>query len=159
MASDKGGAVKHLVLDVNGRETAIESAPDTPLLFVLRNEIGLKGAKLGCQLEQCGACAVLVDGKNVLSCNMPVEQFRGMRITTPECRNDDQLVAVKDAFIRAGAAQCGYCIPGMVIAATALLKAEPNPSLARIREALEQHLCRCGTQQRVLAAIEELANG
>jgi nicotinate dehydrogenase subunit A len=148
-----------ITLKVNGLDRTITSDPETPLLFVLRNELGLRGAKLGCGLEQCGACAVLVDGERVLSCNVPAAGFVGKRITTPECSDDPLLSEVRKAFVRAGAAQCGYCIPGMVIAATALLATKRNSSETQIREALQQHLCRCGTQQRVLEAIQELANG
>lgn len=148
-----------LILDVNGVARPVSSDPDTPLLFVLRNEFGLKGAKLGCGLEQCGACAVLVDDERVLSCNAPAAGFAGKRITTPERDDAPFLAQVRDAFVRHGAAQCGYCIPGMVIAATALLTAERRPSETLIREALQQHLCRCGTQQRVLNAVRELADG
>src|SRR5690606_29653111 len=148
-----------LVLHVNGSEVAVNASPETPLLFVLRNELGLKGAKLGCGLEQCGACAVLADGKKVLSCSAPVGEFAGKKIVTPECADEETLRAVREAFVRAGAAQCGYCIPGMVIAAAALVSAKPDPSEEEIREALQQHLCRCGTHKRVLAAIGELTHG
>lgn len=148
-----------ITLLVNGRDRKISVDPETPLLFVLRNELGLKGAKLGCGLEQCGACAVLVDGASVLSCNAPVGGFVGRQIVTPEYADDPQLAHVQDAFVRAAAAQCGYCIPGMTIAATALLRSNQQPSEIEIRAALQGHLCRCGTQQRVLDAIRELAHG
>lgn len=133
--------------------------PSTPLLYVLRNELGLIGPKFGCGLEQCGACAVLVDGRSLLSCNAPVGQFDGCHIETPESDNDPLLERVRAAFVAAGAAQCGYCIPGMVIAATALLRAMPAPDDTAIRAALQPHLCRCGTQVRVLRAVRALSAG
>jgi aerobic-type carbon monoxide dehydrogenase small subunit (CoxS/CutS family) len=146
-------------LHVNGTLQTVASHPYTPLLFVLRNELGLKGAKLGCGLEQCGSCAVMVDGERVLSCNAPMVDFAHKQIVTPECADNPQLLNVRDAFVRAGAAQCGYCIPGMVIAATALLSSNQHPSEQQIRDTLQQHLCRCGSHQRVLQAVRELANG
>lgn len=148
-----------ITLDVNGVLRDVRSDPDTPLLFVLRNEFGLKAAKLGCGLEQCGACAVLVNGQHVLSCSSPVGNFQGQKVVTPECQNHGELAAVRAAFQRAGAAQCGYCIPGMVVAATALLIANRHPSEEQIRQGLSKHLCRCGTQQRVLQAVRDLAHG
>jgi aerobic-type carbon monoxide dehydrogenase small subunit (CoxS/CutS family) len=148
-----------LTLTVNGKVQTVTSDPETPLLFVLRNELGLKGAKLGCGLEQCGACAVIVNNERTLSCNEPVASFAGKEIVTPECADHHQLSRVRDAFVRAGAAQCGYCIPGMVIAATALLLSNRHPSKQQISDALQQHLCRCGSQQRVLQAVRELSDG
>jgi aerobic-type carbon monoxide dehydrogenase small subunit (CoxS/CutS family) len=145
-----------LSLSVNGRQMDVRSDHATPLIFVLRNEFGLTGAKIGCALEQCGACAVLSDGKKVLSCNAPVGQFRGCRIQTPETSDDLIIERVRKAFVEAGAAQCGYCIPGMVMASAALLRSTPRPPEAEIREALNQHLCRCGTQLRVLRAVRAL---
>lgn len=158
MTSDQHEAPT-LALTVNGTVRTITSALDTPLLFVLRNELGLKGAKLGCGLEQCGSCAVMVNGERTLSCNAPVAGFVGKQIVTPESANHHRLAEVRDAFVRAGAAQCGYCIPGMVIAATALLLSNRNPSRQQINDALQQHLCRCGSQQRVLQAIRDLSDG
>jgi aerobic-type carbon monoxide dehydrogenase small subunit (CoxS/CutS family) len=144
-------------LRVNGVSHHSRSDPATPLIFVLRNELGLMGTKLGCGLEQCGACAVLVDGSSVLSCNAPVAQFEGRNIETVEAQGNPLLERVRAAFVAAGAAQCGYCIPGMVIAAAALLRATPRPDDRAIREALRPHLCRCGTQARVLRAVRTLA--
>jgi aerobic-type carbon monoxide dehydrogenase small subunit (CoxS/CutS family) len=146
-----------VLLRVNGTPRQICSDPATPLVFVLRNELGLIGTKLGCELEQCGACAVLVDGASVLSCNAPVGQFEGREIETVEAADNRLLELVCAAFVKAGAAQCGYCIPGMVIAATALLRASPRPAERAIREALQPHLCRCGTHARVLLAVRALA--
>jgi aerobic-type carbon monoxide dehydrogenase small subunit (CoxS/CutS family) len=147
-----------LMLRVNGSDHEIRADPATPLVYVLRNELGLTGVKLGCGLEQCGACAVLVDGKSALSCNAPVEQFVGGDIRTIETRDDPVLDKGKAAFIDAGAAQCGYCIPGLVIAVTALLKQSGRPTESEIREALQPHLCRCGTHARILTAARKLAS-
>jgi len=147
-----------LMLRVNGWNHEILADAATPLVYVLRNELGLTGTKLGCALEQCGACAVLVDGKSVLSCNAPVAQFVGRDIRTIEAPGDPMLVRVKAAFVDAGAAQCGYCIPGLVIAVTALLKQSAHPVESEIRAALQPHLCRCGTHARILAAVRKLAS-
>ena len=139
-----------------GRE--IGSDPATPLVYVLRNELGLTGTKLGCGLEQCGACAVLVNGVSVLSCNAPVGQFADCDIETVEAATL-MLKRVRAEFVKAGAAQCGYCIPGMVIAATALLRVTPKPDERAMRAALQPHLCRCGTHVRVLRALRALTAG
>ena len=146
-----------LTLRVNGRDHALRADPSTPLLYVLRNELGFTGAKFGCGVEQCGACAVLVDGRSVLSCNAPAGQFAGRDIRTIEFRDEPTLERAKAAFVAAGAAQCGYCIPGMVIAVAALLGQSPRPTEGEIRTALTPHLCRCGTHSRILAAARRLA--
>jgi nicotinate dehydrogenase subunit A len=147
-----------LVLRVNGSEHEVQAAPDTPLLFVLRNDLGLRAAKLGCGLEQCGACTVLVDGEPVPSCQAPVESFVGRAITTLEGigtpASPDPL---QSAFVAEGAAQCGYCIPGIVVAARALLDRVPQPSDADIRGALDGHLCRCGSHPQILRAVRRAA--
>lgn len=143
---------------VNGVTRQIASDTSTPLAYVLRNELGLTGTKLGCGLEQCGACAVLVDGISTLSCNAPVGQFSGRNIETAETSANPTLTRVQAAFVRAGAAQCGYCIPGMTIAAAALLSANPRPDEGAIRGALQPHLCRCGTHVRVLRALRALSS-
>jgi len=144
-------------LRVNGSVHAIAADPATPLVYVLRNELGLTGTKLGCGLEQCGACAVLVDGVSTLCCNAPAGQFAGRDIVTVEAAGEALLDAVGAAFVAAGAAQCGYCIPGMVIAVAGLLRADPRPGDEAIRAALQPHLCRCGTHARVLRAVAALA--
>ncbi len=144
-------------LKVNGVDHTIEGSPQTPLLFVLRNELGLIGAKLGCGAEQCGACAVLVDGKSRLSCMAPVSDFAGKSITTVEgLASGGALRPVQSAFMTEAAAQCGYCTPGLLIAVTGLFNAKPQPTKGEIAEALSGHLCRCGSQPRVLAAIRAL---
>ena len=144
-------------LIVNDREVEVAADPSTPLVYVLRNELGLTGTKLGCGLEQCGACAVLVDGRSVLSCNAPVGQFAGRAVHTVESPHHARLQSVKAALVDAGAAQCGYCIPGMVVALAALLERTSRPDDVAIRAALRPHLCRCGTHARVLAAARALA--
>ncbi|MBT5047144.1 MAG: (2Fe-2S)-binding protein, partial [Rhodospirillaceae bacterium] len=130
-------------LRVNGEIHDIDADPAMPLIFALRNHLGLVGAKLGCSLEQCGACAVLVDGEPVLSCVRAVSEFENTDITTIEGLVDgDRPSAIQQAFIEEGAAQCGYCTSGIVIAATALLDNNKQPDRADIAEALKDHLCR-----------------
>ncbi|MBT5458413.1 MAG: (2Fe-2S)-binding protein [Rhodospirillaceae bacterium] len=147
-------------LRVNGEIHDIDADPAMPLIFALRNHLGLVGAKLGCSLEQCGACAVLVDGEPVLSCVRAVSEFENTDITTIEGLVDgDRPSAIQQAFIEEGAAQCGYCTSGIVIAATALLDNNKQPDRADIAEALKDHLCRCGSHTRVFAAIERAAKG
>ena len=146
------------VLRVNGATHDIDSDPATPLIFVLRNRLGLTGAKFGCGLEQCGACAVLVDGEAVLSCVRAVSEFEDCDIVTAEGLGAGGAPSdVQRAFIAEGAAQCGYCTPGIVVATTALLARNPSPGRAEIAEALDGHLCRCGSHLRVLKAIDRLA--
>ena len=131
-----------------------------PLIFALRNHLSLTGAKLGCGLEQCGACTVLVDGEPVQSCVRAVSEFEGKDVVTVEgigARETGQ--AVQEAFIAEGAAQCGYCTAGLVVATTALLERNDNPSRAEIAEALYDNLCRCGSHARVLAAIDRVIGG
>ena len=145
-------------LNVNGAAREIEADPSTPLLFVLRNQLGLTGAKLGCGLEQCGTCAVLADGEPVLSCVRAVSEFEGNQIRTVEgLVENGKPSAVQQAFIDEGAAQCGYCTTGLVVATTALLEQNPKPDRQAIDTALADHLCRCGSHIRVLKAIDRLA--
>ncbi len=146
-----------IALRVNGKSHDIETDPATPLVFVLRNQLGLTGPKLGCGLEQCGACAVLVDGEPVLSCVRAVSEFAGADIVTAEgLVKDGEGNRIQRAFIEEGAAQCGYCTPGIVIATTALLNRTPKPDRTEITQALHGHLCRCGSHARVLRAIDRL---
>lgn len=150
--------MQEIELRVNGSEHRISADPATPLLFVLRNQLGLKGAKLGCGLEQCGACAVLVDGVSKLSCAVAASDFQGKEIVTVEgLAGGGDGNDVQKAFVAAAAAQCGYCTPGLVVAATALLRKSPKPDDGQIREALMPHLCRCGSQPRILRALRQLA--
>ena len=147
-----------LTLNINGSPCQVSSDPDTPLIYVLRDELKLKGTKLGCGLEQCGACAVLVDGAPVLSCVSPVSMFEDAAITTIEgigARETGR--RVQQAFVARSAAQCGYCTAGMVVAATALLDENRAPNRDEIVRALTPHLCRCGSHPRVLRAVEEAA--
>lgn len=143
---------------VNGAAREVEADPATPLLFVLRNQLGLTGAKLGCGLEQCGTCAVLVDGEPVLSCVRAVSEFEGNQIRTVEgLVENGKPSPVQQAFIDEGAAQCGYCTAGLVVATTALLQQNPKPDRQAIDMALANHLCRCGSHVRVLKAIDRIA--
>ncbi len=152
--------MEQITLLVNGTEHRINADPATPLLFVLRNNLGLTGAKLGCGLEQCGACAVLVDGVSTLCCVLPAGDFIGKEIVTVEgLAGDGDGNDVQRAFTAASAAQCGYCTPGLVIAATALMRKSPKPDDDEIRDALVPHLCRCGSQPRILRALKQLAGG
>lgn len=145
-------------LTVNGVSHAVECDPATPLIYVLRNRLGLTGPKLGCALEQCGACTVLVDGEATQCCVRAVSEFEGADIRTIEgLEEDDTGKRVRDAFVALNAAQCGYCTPGLVTAATALLKRNAEPSRDDILEALENNLCRCGSHARVIAAIARAA--
>ena len=144
-------------LKINGIINQIKVEPETPLLFVLRNSLGLTGAKLGCGLEQCGACAVLVDGNSTLTCVSAVSDFQDKDIITIEgIAQDGKLSPVQKAFIDAGAAQCGYCIPGLVVAVTGLLQENSDPDSAEVQNALASHLCRCGSHGRIIAAIDSL---
>ena len=151
-------AKETLVLSVNGERREIACDPSTPLIFVLRNDLGLTGAKLGCGLEQCGACTVLVDGKATLCCNRPAGEFAGREIVTVEALAKDPVGAsVQKAFVAEGAAQCGYCTTGMVVAVTSLLKANAKPDHDAVIAALADNLCRCGSHSRVLAAVRRAA--
>ncbi|WP_128564274.1 (2Fe-2S)-binding protein [Methylobacterium crusticola] len=145
-------------LTVNGRSHRVEAAPETPLLYVLRDDLGLDGAKFGCGLGQCGACTVVVDGRAVLSCLTPVAVLEGRAVTTVEGLGSPEAPGpLQAAFIAENAAQCGYCIAGMVMRAHALLSANPHPDEAEIRAAMALNLCRCGTHMRILAAIRRAA--
>jgi nicotinate dehydrogenase subunit A len=141
-------------LKVNGAVRSVPAEPDTPLLYVLRNDLALNGAKFGCGLSQCGACTVLVDGHAVRSCVTAIGTLGQSEITTIEGLGD---VAhphpLQQAFIDEQAAQCGYCINGMIMTAKALLDRNPHPSEAEVREGLALNLCRCGTHNRIVRAI------
>jgi nicotinate dehydrogenase subunit A len=144
-----------ITLDVNGKPQPVESDPATPLLYVLRDELQLNGAKFGCGLGQCGACTVLIDRQAVFSCVVPVSAVQGRRITTLEGLGTiDNPGRMQRAFIEEQAAQCGFCIPGMIMRAQALLERNSKPSLAEIREHMSPNLCRCGTHMRILRAVE-----
>jgi aerobic-type carbon monoxide dehydrogenase small subunit (CoxS/CutS family) len=142
-------------LNVNGHEHEVTADPQTPLLYVLRNDLGLNAAKFGCGLGQCGSCTVVVDGAAVFSCVTPIAALQDRRIITVEGLGSvDNPGPLQRAFIELQAAQCGYCIPGMMMRAYALLEKNSNPSEAEIRKSLEPNLCRCGTHMRILAAVK-----
>ena len=145
-------------LTVNGARHVSAAAPDTPLLYVLRNDIGINSAKYGCGIAQCGACTVMLDGKAVRSCILPASAASKGKITTLEgIGSTDKLHALQKAFIEEQAAQCGYCISGMIMTAKALLDRVPNPTENEIREAMAGNLCRCGTHTRILSAVARAA--
>ncbi|HYZ63954.1 MAG TPA: (2Fe-2S)-binding protein [Acetobacteraceae bacterium] len=146
-------------LNVNGNPHEVDAEPDTPLLYVLRDELGLHGAKFGCGLGQCGACTVIVDDKAVFSCLTPLSSLEGKRVRTIEGlgTGPDAPGRLGQAFIEEQAAQCGYCIAGMIMRAQALLERQPHPTEQQIRDAMAVNLCRCGTHMRILAAVRRAA--
>jgi aerobic-type carbon monoxide dehydrogenase small subunit (CoxS/CutS family) len=154
-----------LSIKVNGRVSPVSSSPDTPLLYVLANELGLRGPRFGCGLAQCGSCSVLADGVEIRSCVTPVANVAGKSITTLEglaawyaekksLAPAPALHPLQQAFIDEQAPHCGYCINGMIIKGSELLSQNPRPSDAEIRQAMNGHLCRCGTYPRVMKAIQ-----
>ena len=149
-----------LKLHVNGAEMQTQAAEDEPLLWVLRNRLGLTGTKYGCGEGQCGACTVLLNGKATRSCLTPASAAAGAKITTIEgLEQQGRLTAVQEAFLEEGAMQCGYCTSGMVMAATALLREHAHPSEEQVMEAMNGNMCRCGTYPRIAAAIRRAASG
>ena len=152
-----------LTLTVNGAQHAVSAAPQTPLLYVLRNELKLTSPRLGCGVAQCGACAVLVDGKEVRACIAPVSSVIGKQVTTIEgLATAGTLHPVQQAWIDEQVPQCGYCQSGMMIAAVELLSKNPNPSVAQIKDAFTNtppspHLCRCGTYAAIIDAVQRAA--
>lgn len=140
-----------IVIEVNGERRSVAAEPETPLLYVLRNHLGLMGTRFGCGSGQCGACLVLVDGRAIASCDMPLSLAVNRKITTIEGLNGEH--PVQKALERHQAAQCGYCMSGIVMSAVALLASEKSPSEERIRTALDKNLCRCGSHNRVVRAI------
>jgi nicotinate dehydrogenase subunit A len=146
-------------LKVNGATRSVPAEPDTPLLYVLRNDLELNGAKFGCGMAQCGACTVLVDGKAVRSCVTDIGSLANAEITTLEGLGTiDKPHALQRAFIEEQAAQCGYCINGMIMSAKALLDRNPKPTENDVRQALAANLCRCGTHNRIVRAVLRAAN-
>lgn len=151
-------ATRSLTLRVNGAEHRLDVRPDAPLLYILRNDLALNGPKFGCGLGECGACAVLVDGVEARSCLIPVSGMVGREITTLEGLGSvDAPDPIQQAFIDQQAAQCGYCINGMVMTTRALLNRNPSPSEEDIRRALAFNLCRCGTHVEILQAVRQAA--
>jgi len=146
-------------LTVNGSVRAVDAKADTPLLYVLRNDLGLVGSRFGCGSGQCGACVVLVDGRPMASCDLPVSFAEGKQITTIEgLGRDGELHPVQRALVAEQAAQCGYCMSGIAVAAAALLATNRKPTEKQVREALDKHLCRCGSHNRVVRAVMSVAN-
>ena len=141
-------------LSVNDRIFDVTANPDTPLLYVLRNDLGLVGSRFGCGGGQCGACFVLVDGKPMASCDLPVWSIENKKIVTVEGLDG----RIQRALVAEQAAQCGYCISGIAISASSLISQNKNPTETEIREALEKHLCRCGSHGRVIRAIQRAAH-
>ncbi len=149
---------RSVTLTVNGATRSLEVSPDTPLIYILRNDFELNGPKFGCGLGECGACAVLVDGRPVRSCAIGVAAVEGRAITTLEgLGTSAKPHPVQQAFVDMQAAQCGYCLNGMIIATAGLLNRNPAPDEAAIRKALGRHLCRCGTHIEILAAARRAA--
>jgi nicotinate dehydrogenase subunit A len=145
-------------LSVNGERHDIDADPETPLLYILRDDLKLNGAKYGCGLGQCGSCTVMVDGEAAFSCLVPLLLLEGKEITTLEGLGTiDNPGPMQRAFIEEQAAQCGYCIPGMMMRAQALLQKNPQASDAEIRTHLQPNLCRCGTHMRIMRAVKRAA--
>jgi nicotinate dehydrogenase subunit A len=145
---------KKLTITVNGRRHAVQAAPATPLLYVLRNELGLHGPRFGCGLSQCGACTVHVGGEAVRSCVVPVSSVASQRVTTLEGLGTEKSPhPLVEAFIAEDAAQCGYCINGMVMQSVAFLRRNPRPTEDQIKKALNANICRCGTHYRIVKAV------
>ena len=146
-------------MTVNGRRREVRVEPDAPLLYVLRNDLGVNGPKFGCGLAQCGACTVHLDGTAIRSCATPVKSAHGARVTTLEgLATDGTLHAVQQAFIDEQAAQCGYCISGWILTAAALLRDNPKASDAEIRKGLSGLKCRCGSHMSMLRAVKLAAS-
>lgn len=145
-----------LTLEVNGAVRSVAAAPETPLLYVLRNDLGLAGTRFGCGSGQCGACFVLIDGRAMASCDLPVSFVQGKKVTTIEGLNGAH--PVQRALVAEQAAQCGYCMSGIVMSAVALLSQNKAPTEPQILAALDKNLCRCGSHNRVLRAVRRAAD-
>ncbi|MFD2999510.1 (2Fe-2S)-binding protein [Pontibacter toksunensis] len=146
-------------LQVNGIKRAVSAGAGTSLLYVLRDELDLTGTKYGCGEGQCGACTVLMDGKAVRSCSVPLRAAEGKQVTTIEgLEKEGKLHPVQEAFLNVDVFQCGYCAPGMIMSAVALLKDNPKPSQEEIVDYMNGNICRCGTYPRIVRAIQEASN-
>ena len=146
-------------LSINGKPVDVAAKAETPLLYVLRNELGLVGSRFGCGSGQCGACFVLVDGRPMASCDLPISFVADKKVTTVEgLEKAGQPHPVQKALLEEQAAQCGYCMSGITISASALLAENPHPSDDQIRKALDKHLCRCGSHNRVVRAVRKAAH-
>jgi len=149
---------KTFTLHVNGKSHDVTTEADTPLLYVLRNDLGLKSAKYGCGQEQCGACSVIIDGERAFSCSVDIADAADKEITTLEgIGSAEKPHPIQTAFIAEQAAQCGYCTAGIIVATKVLLDGNPNPDMAAIRTALQDNLCRCGVHSRVFRAVRRAA--
>lgn len=151
---------QEITLNINGRDHTVTTDPSRPLLDVLREDLGLTGAKYGCGERQCGACTVLANGRPIFSCATRVATVRGRKLETIEGLADgEKLHPVQQAFVDEGVAQCGYCTPGMIMTAVSLLRREENPSAETIRREMQRNMCRCGTYTRIVRAVERAAGG
>jgi nicotinate dehydrogenase subunit A len=149
-----------LVIHVNGKNRTVEAEPESMLLYALRDNLGLRGPKFGCGLSECGACTVLLNGKAIHSCVMPLKMVEGQKVTTLEgLVEDGKPNKLQQAFIDEQAAQCGYCINGMIMKAQALIDQNPHATRDEIKDSLEGNLCRCGTHMRILRAVERVTQG
>jgi aerobic-type carbon monoxide dehydrogenase small subunit (CoxS/CutS family) len=150
---------KKISFTLNGKKTEFEADPKETLLWVLRNRLGLTGTKFGCGQGYCGSCTVLIDNEAVRSCTLPVSDVEGKQVLTIEgLAPDGKLSPLQQAFVDHDALQCGYCTPGMIMNATALLKKNPKPARQEIIEGMEDNLCRCGAHKRIIEAIESVAS-
>jgi nicotinate dehydrogenase subunit A len=148
-----------VTINVNGHDHVVDAPPDSMLLYALRDDLGLRGPKFGCGLSECGACTVIMNGTAVHSCITPLSFAEGQKITTLEgLGTKENPSELQQAFIDEQAAQCGYCIGGMIMTAQALLDRNPHPTRDDIKQALDGNLCRCGTHMRILRAVEHVAN-
>ena len=145
--------------DVNGQQRRFDGDPETPLLWVIRDELGLTGTKYGCGIAQCGACTVHVDGQPLRSCSAPIAAIAGRKVTTIEGLASPAAKAVQKAWVALDVVQCGYCQSGQIMSASALLAAKPKPTDADIDNAMAGNICRCGTYPRIRAAIHKAAKG
>lgn len=147
-----------ITLNINNNSYQVDASADMPLLWAIRDMVGLTGTKFGCGMAQCGACTIHVDGKPVRSCSFPVGAAVGKKITTIEGMSDKITKAIQDAWVELQVPQCGYCQSGQIMSAVALLKSKPKPTDADIDAAMQGNLCRCGTYQRIRTAIHKAAD-
>lgn len=150
--------MKKYTIDINGKKTQVEAEPDTPMLWVIRDYVGLKGTKFGCGMALCGACTIHLDGQPVRSCQTPISTVKKKKITTIEGISDNIDHAVQKAWIEEQVPQCGYCQSGQIMSAVALLKAKPNPTDDDIDTYMSGNICRCGTYDRIRKAIHRAAD-
>ena len=144
-------------INLNGNEVSVNVDPSTPLLWVIRDELGMTGTKFGCGLSQCGACTVHLDGQAVRSCSLPISAIAKQKVTTIEGLNDKVTKAVQDSWVKHNAPQCGYCQSGQIMSAVAFLRKNPKPSDSEINEVMSANLCRCASYVRIRKAIKDAA--